>query len=1529
MISIQTNVNSLVAQQNLNVNNIFQSKTIQQLTSGYRINSSGDDAAGLAVANKFRSSIAELTQGVNNANDGVAQLQIMDGGMNNISQILDRLKTLATQSATGTFTGDRNVLNSEFQTDIGEIDRQAQSIGLNTGGVFAKSLSVYLGEGSGSQSLSNATVGLDLTSATVDSQSLGMKGLQAVLVGTGATSVDLGSGSTTSVADILNTSNNSGSEATSGNTDFYFSGSGFSDANKVKVSVNLSGVTDTASLVTAFNAAITAAGAGTSQAGAAFANAGIVASINTDSTGKQQLSFSSSSSAFQVEAGDKMANALMGNFVNASSTEGADIKTTATGGLTAATAWTPGNPVTVRIQGAGLASPVDLVVAANPTNANSGAAIASLQQQVAGSTALKAAGISLTTAVAGQALQFTSATGQAFNVMATGDTYNQLGLGSFVTNSTDIPTASGVDYSQITGGSYDYSSATAASDHATMQFSINGGATTSTSVGIDLTSGDAVKSATTSSAINTATTPIVAATAEKVTGSGSAVQTTNWSAAAESFTIAVDGAAAQTVALSTNYTVGTSNGALLTSINAQLGTLGVNATASFDATNHLVFTSNTAGVGSGIVLAAAAGSPNVLTHLGYGSTSAVAGTAGNNTLNLSVDGVAVTAQLTASTAAAATATGAKFAAGATVAITAASSGFSTGGSAIAASTTLNNAITFQVAVDGQPLQTITLAAGAYTNANNATAGSFAKAINDQLIGATANEVGGILTITSNTSGSASSTINLTADTGSAAQVTGTANLSAGNDFSSGGPYTFTATTNVGADTYTLTRDDANVADVVADLNYNNGSAPTHTKAIVDPSDGTKIEIVSLDPAGAASTLTLANTGGTPLTTLGLSTTAAHGDAPVLVTDLKLSAGPGTAGAAGNNQLIVDTDVAGYQGPAVVSIAAGTYNGSTILTAVNTALHSAGLNDANSPTSGVIASMDANGNLALSSSTDGATSAVTVSNSAANSAVTQLGLTAAVAHGTYTGTSATAASLVSVIQTAINTAVGSSGADATVTSDATGHIILTNNTAGAAHTISGFTGTATGWFGVGGGGNHTAGLNMSGTGMQNYLNQVFSSNTALKPAALTATWNPGVGDAGTLTISSGNDTNFRVDSGTDGTASVTTNTTSLAGGVNFSTNAGTHQAFQISTDGGSTWSDVVLGTNTTTAQGVVDALNARFTAQGVNAAATLSGNYVKLSSTATGAGASIQVQGYSAADQTAGYSNALAGGKILAGLNSARVTSDANLGFGVSGSSFAAANTLTSASKNYMVDSGGASSDYVTDPTSHLTNAISFSALKYGNDAQAITISGNDTNGMQHAATITLQDNSTTVGDNTAGRNIDQAISYINQQLQASNDPTLKTVVAVKETGSDGSDQINFLSSLNSLNVSVGSTANADGLAGGVSSSLKLGTVGSGANIAINTQAGAQAAVTAIAAAVVKLGSAQAAVGKGENQLSYAISLAQSQITNFSAAESNIRDANVAQEAANLTKAQVLQQASIAAMAQANSAPQAILTLLRG
>ncbi|MGA3029021.1 MAG: flagellin, partial [Bryobacteraceae bacterium] len=121
-----------------------------------------------------------------------------------------------------------------------------------------------------------------------------------------------------------------------------------------------------------------------------------------------------------------------------------------------------------------------------------------------------------------------------------------------------------------------------------------------------------------------------------------------------------------------------------------------------------------------------------------------------------------------------------------------------------------------------------------------------------------------------------------------------------------------------------------------------------------------------------------------------------------------------------------------------------------------------------------------------------------------------------------------------------------------------------------------------------------------------------------------------------------------------------------------------------------------------------------------------------------------------------------------------------------------------------------------------------------------------------------------------------------------------------------------------------------------------GTPGSGSLFATTPQAevvtppttsasatgNAQNAISAINAAVKALGLVQGQVGAGENTLNYAVSLAQSQITNFSAAQSQIKDADIAAQAANLTKAQVLQQASIAAMAQANSSPQMVLKLLQ-
>jgi flagellin len=172
-ISFQTNYAALVAENNLNTNNNFQTQTIEALTSGYRINQSGDDPAGLAVANQYQSSINELTQGVLNANSAVSSLQIADGGLSNITTILDRLQTLATESASSTFTGDRSNVNVEYQQLVQQISTQADNIGLGANGSLNVSNQVYIGGGSTS---ANSQVAIDLsgTENQVDAAGLGL-----------------------------------------------------------------------------------------------------------------------------------------------------------------------------------------------------------------------------------------------------------------------------------------------------------------------------------------------------------------------------------------------------------------------------------------------------------------------------------------------------------------------------------------------------------------------------------------------------------------------------------------------------------------------------------------------------------------------------------------------------------------------------------------------------------------------------------------------------------------------------------------------------------------------------------------------------------------------------------------------------------------------------------------------------------------------------------------------------------------------------------------------------------------------------------------------------------------------------------------------------------------------------------------------------------------------------------------------------------------------------------------------------------
>lgn len=188
--SLINNLGSQSAQAKLSATSNKLNSTLQRLSSGLRINKSGDDAAGLAIANDFRSDISVLNQGVRNANDGISTLQIIDGGLNTISNLLDRAASLASQSASGTFTGDRGTLQNELTKVFSEIDRQAQNVGLggaagSSEGRFNRAINVFIGGGATASAAGNS-VAVDLSNSRVDKTGLSLNNLN---IGQGTGSV--------------------------------------------------------------------------------------------------------------------------------------------------------------------------------------------------------------------------------------------------------------------------------------------------------------------------------------------------------------------------------------------------------------------------------------------------------------------------------------------------------------------------------------------------------------------------------------------------------------------------------------------------------------------------------------------------------------------------------------------------------------------------------------------------------------------------------------------------------------------------------------------------------------------------------------------------------------------------------------------------------------------------------------------------------------------------------------------------------------------------------------------------------------------------------------------------------------------------------------------------------------------------------------------------------------------------------------------------------------------------------------------
>jgi flagellin len=187
-LRIRTNVQSLNAQRRLSDSNKASGSSMEKLASGFRINKSADDAAGLAISEKMKAGIVSESQAKRNANDGVSMLQVSEGAMNEVSNILVRMRELATQAASDTISNnEREYTNREYTQLTEEIDRisnvtEFSGIKLLKGegaeenaGISGGEFTIHVGKGDGSVENTD-TINVSMESLKMDTESLEIAG---------------------------------------------------------------------------------------------------------------------------------------------------------------------------------------------------------------------------------------------------------------------------------------------------------------------------------------------------------------------------------------------------------------------------------------------------------------------------------------------------------------------------------------------------------------------------------------------------------------------------------------------------------------------------------------------------------------------------------------------------------------------------------------------------------------------------------------------------------------------------------------------------------------------------------------------------------------------------------------------------------------------------------------------------------------------------------------------------------------------------------------------------------------------------------------------------------------------------------------------------------------------------------------------------------------------------------------------------------------------------------------------------------
>jgi flagellin len=197
-LGVLNNIAAVYAENNLNSTQASLQNTLEQLSSGSRINSGADDAAGLSIADGLGAASAALTQSADNATQGVGLLQVADGALSQVTNLLNRAVTLATEASNGTLSTSQDAAaNQEFQSILAEINNIGTTTTFNGNSVFSgNAVMVYSGDATTTGGATDA-----LTIAALTSASVGDVGGTVTSTGT-AISYTVGTGEDLS-ADVL------------------------------------------------------------------------------------------------------------------------------------------------------------------------------------------------------------------------------------------------------------------------------------------------------------------------------------------------------------------------------------------------------------------------------------------------------------------------------------------------------------------------------------------------------------------------------------------------------------------------------------------------------------------------------------------------------------------------------------------------------------------------------------------------------------------------------------------------------------------------------------------------------------------------------------------------------------------------------------------------------------------------------------------------------------------------------------------------------------------------------------------------------------------------------------------------------------------------------------------------------------------------------------------------------------------------------------------------------------------------------